>query len=106
MRSDPRLQKYCWQDAIRGGCVVALGPVADVHVLAGPETTVWQLPPTLAVTPSFTDAHLHLATAALAAEQPDLTGLDRAGVEAVVAEIHRERLESGDADGWLRAPGL
>jgi hypothetical protein len=98
---------FGWVDAlaIRGGRVVALGTVADVHVLAAPETTVWQLPPTLAVTPSFTDAHLHLATAALAADQPDLTGLDRAGVEAAIAQIHRERLESGDADGWLLGHG-
>ena len=55
--------------------------------------------------PSFTDAHMHCAAAALAAEQPDLNGLDRAGVVATIAAIHQGRLEDGDPDGWLVGHG-
>ena len=74
-------------------------------MLARAGTRRWQLPASLAIIPSFTDAHIHCASAALAAGQPDLNGLDRAGVEAVVAEAHRERFEGGDPDGWLLGHG-
>ena len=59
----------------------------------------------LVVTPSLCDAHLHLQAAALAAGQPDLTGLDRAAASAVIAAVHEERLIRGDADGWLLGHG-
>lgn len=91
--------------AIRDGRVLAAGPRSEVAALASAATRRWQLPPSLAVMPSFTDAHLHCASAALAAEQPDLNGLDRAGVQALIAEVHRERLEDGDPDGWLLGHG-
>jgi len=98
---------FGWVDAvaITDGRVVALGNPAEVDVLAGPHTTTWRLPADLAVVPSFTDAHLHCASAALAAEQPDLTGLDRAGVIAAIEAAHAEMLERGDSDSWLLGHG-
>jgi predicted amidohydrolase YtcJ len=91
--------------AIAGGRVIAAGRRSEVEALAGPRTVSWRLPPELAVTPSFTDAHIHLASAALAAEQPDLSGLDRDGVQRTIAAAHEARLAAGDADGWLLGHG-
>ncbi len=91
--------------AIADGRVIATGPRAEVELLAGPNTTTWRLPTELAAMPSFTDAHIHLASAALAAEQPDLTGLDREGVMHLIAALHEERLAAGDGDGWLLGHG-
>lgn len=98
---------FGWVEAIAvaGGRVQAAGSRSEVGVLAGVGTRRWQLPSSVAVMPSFTDAHLHCASAALAAGQPDLNGLDRAGVVDLIARVHRERLESGDADGWLLGHG-
>ncbi len=91
--------------AIARGRVLATGRASEVEALIGSDTTVWRLPPDLAVTPSFTDAHIHLASAALGAEQPDLTGLDRDGVMRAIAAVHEERLAAGDADSWLLGHG-
>jgi hypothetical protein len=91
--------------AVRAGRVVAVGSIGAVRELAGPSTVRWRLPTPQLVTPSITDAHLHLVSAALAAGQPDLTGLDRAGLGAAIAEAHRTRLERGDEDGWLLGHG-
>ena len=88
-----------------GGRVVAAGPTDDLDALAGRATVRWRLRPGLVVTPSLTDAHLHLALAALAAGQPDLTGLDLAGVAAAVAAAHHRLLGLGDATAgcWATA---
>lgn len=91
--------------AIRDGRVLAAGPRTEVAVLGGPGTRRWEVSATMAVMPSFTDAHLHCASAALAAEQPDLNGLDRDGVVDAIASLHRQRSEAGDADGWLVGHG-
>ena len=91
--------------AVASGRVLAAGRVSEIGVLAGPATTTWDLAPNLAVMPSFTDAHIHCASAALAADQPDLTGLDRDGVMAVIAAAHTDLLERGDPDGWLLGHG-
>ena len=61
--------------AIAGGRVVAAGSVRDVDALAGAgNATSWRLPRDSCVMPGITDAHLHLATAALAAAELDLDG--------------------------------
>jgi predicted amidohydrolase YtcJ len=91
--------------AIARGRVIAAGGRSQVEALAGPRTVTWRLPTEVAVTPSFTDAHIHLASAALAAEQPDLSGLDRSGVQRAIAAAHEARLAAGDADGWLLGHG-
>ena len=91
--------------AIGAGRILAAGRTTEIEALAGPATRIWRLPPEVAVMPSFTDAHLHLTAAALAVDQPDLTGLDRSGAMAAIAEAHQTRVESGDADGWLLGHG-
>jgi predicted amidohydrolase YtcJ len=91
--------------AIGNGRVLAVGPFADLQALAGPRTAAWRLGPELVVTPALTDAHLHLIAAALAAEQPDLSGLDRAAIEDRIASAHVDRVEGGDGDGWLLGHG-
>lgn len=98
---------FGWAEALAicDGRVVAVGTWSDVEPFAGAATRRWRLGPDVIVAPSLTDAHLHLAAAALAAEQPDLTGLDRAAVSAVIAAAHEQRLEAGDADGWVLGHG-
>ena len=91
--------------AIRDGRVLAAGQAREVAVLAQAGTRRWQLPTSLAVMPSFTDAHMHCAAAALSAEQPDLNGLDRSGVIETIAALHQARVEDGDPDGWLVGHG-
>lgn len=91
--------------ALADGRVLAAGSRAEVEPLAGPGTLRWQLPNELAVVPSFTDAHIHCASAALAADQPNLAGLDRDGVVAAIGAAHAELLARGDADGWLLGHG-
>jgi len=91
--------------AVRDGRVVAAGTRADVEPLVGAPTARWQLGPEVVVTPTFCDAHLHLAAAALAAGQPDLTGLGRAALCEAIAAQHQRRLEAGDAVGWLLGHG-
>ena len=91
--------------AIAAGRVIAAGTRAEVMPLAGAGTLSWNLPDHLAVVPSFTDAHLHCTSAALAASQPDLTGLDRGGVVATITAAHEELRLRGDEDGWLQGHG-
>jgi predicted amidohydrolase YtcJ len=98
---------YGWAEAlaVAGGRVLAAGSAVDVEPLAVARTRRWRLGTDLIVTPALCDAHLHLQAAAMAMSQPDLTGLDRAGVSAVIAAAHEERIARGDADGWLLGHG-
>ncbi len=91
--------------AVSRGRVVGAGHQADLESLAGPETVRWRLRAGLVVTPSLTDSHMHLVMAALAAGQPDLTGLDLAGVRAAISAAHRRLLEESDETGWLLGHG-
>jgi hypothetical protein len=91
--------------AVRDGRVLAAGRATDLEGLTGRGTRRWHLPPGQVVTPSITDAHLHLAMAALAASQPDLTGLDLAGVAHAIGAAHRRMLARGDDVGWLLGHG-
>ena len=85
-RSRVRSASAGWrQSAIGGGRVLAAGSAADVTGLVDGATRRWRLGGDVVVMPSLTDAHLHLIDAALAAEQPDLTGLDLAASAAMVA---------------------
>jgi len=99
---------FGWVDAIAiaGGRVVAAGPEATVLPLAGPRTEVWRLGPARIALPGIVDAHLHLATAAMAADQPDLAACaGRAEVLAVIAAAHARLHAGGDHDGWLVGRG-
>ena len=93
-----------WTEAIavRDGRVVAAGRAEVVGALAGPRTRRLALGPSLAVLPGLTDAHLHLADAAVAADQVDLSGAATlaAGL-ALVAEAHATL----PAGRWLEGRG-
>jgi predicted amidohydrolase YtcJ len=90
--------------AIGRGRILAAGPQAQVAGLVGDRTRQWRLGGHLLAMPSLCDAHLHLMDAALAAEQPDLTGLDLAGVADAIARRHQELAAVGDG-GWLLGHG-
>jgi predicted amidohydrolase YtcJ len=98
---------FGWAEAlaVRDGRVLAVGRRADMEPLAGSRTVQWRLGEQLVVTPSLTDAHLHLTGAALAAGQPDLTSLHLAQVTEAIALAHGRLLELGDDDGWLLGHG-
>ena len=98
---------FGWVEALAtsDGRVLAAGSRDEVEALAGPQTLRWDLPPDLAVVPSLTDAHIHCVDAALAADQPDLTGLDREGVLTALGSAHEALLERGDEDSWLLGHG-
>ncbi len=92
--------------AIDHGVVVGVGRATDVARFRGARTRHWALPDTQVVMPGITDAHLHLVSASLAASQLDLGGAksleDALGA---LADAHRSRTDSGDADGWLLGHG-
>lgn len=88
---------------VRGGRVVAAGRRADIEGLGGPATRRLDLAPDEIAIPGLTDAHLHLAEAAMAAERVDLSGA-ATYEEALgaIAEMHRSL---ADGDGWIQALG-
>jgi predicted amidohydrolase YtcJ len=104
---------FAWTEAIaiRGDRVVATGTWREVQALIGRATLVWRLRDDLAVVPGITDAHLHLAAAAVAASQLDVSGaagrvdtlaLVRAAHEAMAADEVRAGEVGG---GWLLGHG-
>ena len=97
-----------WQGAVAvgEGRVLAVGSPADVVATAGRGTQRWRLGPDELVMPGITDAHLHLMLMILGETQIDLTMASSLDVAlATLAAAHRDRLESGDADGWLLGHG-
>jgi hypothetical protein len=89
--------------AIADGRVVAGGRSSDIDGLASPGTRRLTLAPDDVAVPGLTDAHLHLADAALAADRVDLSsdvsyaaGLDR------IAAAHRA---APDGEAWLTGQG-
>jgi predicted amidohydrolase YtcJ len=96
---------FGWAEAIAiaGGRVVAAGSVADAEALAGPRTRRLALAPDEVAIPGLTDAHLHLADAAMAESQVDLEGartLDE-GLPRI-ADAH-DRM--ADPEAWLEGHG-
>ncbi len=88
--------------AISGDRIVAAGGRSEVESLTGRRTRHIDLPPDLAAMPGLTDAHLHLADAAIAAEHVDLS-------EAVDIEDGLQRLRAHAVDSppslWLEGHG-
>jgi predicted amidohydrolase YtcJ len=88
--------------AVTDGRVAAIGQADEIRALAGPRTRRVELAPDEVAMPGLTDAHLHLAEAALAADRADLSttrtlaeGLER------VTTIHAERPDGS----WLLGQG-
>ncbi len=89
--------------AIAAGRVIAAGPWETIADLAGPGTRYLRLAPDEVAIPGLTDAHLHLADAALATVRLDLAAATTVGdgLERVGA-AHRAL---DDPAAWLRGGG-
>lgn len=99
---------FGWVDAIavQDGRVTASGSTTDVQRLAGAATRWLRLDPGEVVLPGTTDAHLHLAEAALGATRLDLSRIPtRPEALRAIAATHGARLHRGDADGWITGAG-
>jgi predicted amidohydrolase YtcJ len=95
---------YGWVEAvgIKDGRIAFAGSAVELETRADPHTRRFELEPGEIAVPGLTDAHLHLAEAALAADQIDLTSAATlpeglAAIGAVVA-----RLAPG---AWLEGAG-
>lgn len=92
--------------AIRAGRIVAAGGRADGETLRGRGTELLRLPPGVVAMPGITDAHLHLADAAIGAAHLDLEGTPSvADAASAVGRRHRELTSRGDRDGWILGRG-
>ena len=89
--------------AVEGGRVRAAGRRVDVEIVAGPAARRIVLGADEVVIPGLTDAHLHLADAAVAAVQLDL---ERAATLAEgLARIRTAHDALDDPAAWLRGGG-
>jgi predicted amidohydrolase YtcJ len=95
---------YGWVEAVgvRGGKVAFAGSAVDLETRADPLTRRIELEPGEIAFPGLTDAHLHFAGAALAAEQVDLTTAMTVeeGVERVAAAATKVA-----TPGWILGGG-
>jgi hypothetical protein len=95
---------FGWVEAvgIRGGQIAFAGSAVDLESRADPHTRRVELDPGEIAIPGLTDAHLHLADAALAADRVDLsaaTTLEDGLALVVEAAAHRP------GDAWLEGAG-
>lgn len=99
---------FGWVEAvvIREGRILAAGTRSEIEAVIGPGSRRWQLDGSQAVLPGLTDSHLHLATAAIAAQELDLgEAPDRAAIFAAIRSDHDRRGAAGDTEGWLLGHG-
>jgi predicted amidohydrolase YtcJ len=91
---------FGWVEAlgIRDGRIAFSGSEVDLETRADPFTERIRLDPDQVAIPGLTDAHLHLAQAALASRQVDLG--DAATLDEGLARL-RATHEQLPADGWL-----
>lgn len=98
---------FGWVEAIgiRDGRVAFAGKAVDLETRADPHTERFTLEPDEVAIPGLTDAHLHLAQAALATRQLDLsTSASLADGLGRIRAAH-ERLAATDADAWIQGQG-
>ncbi len=89
--------------AVRGGRVVAAGSRSDLEPMAGPRTRRLALAPDEAAVPGLTDAHLHLAAAAMARQAVDLAGA--ASIDELAARVGAFASGRPAPDGWIEGAG-
>jgi hypothetical protein len=87
--------------AIADGRVLGAGRLADLEGLASGRTRRLVLAPDEVAIPGLTDAHLHLAEAALAASRVQLE--DVVSVDGLVGRVREAA--AGAADGWIQGAG-
>jgi predicted amidohydrolase YtcJ len=88
---------------IGGGRVVAAGGLQDLETLVTRRTRRVDLGTDLLVLPGLTDAHLHLADAAIASQQVDLDG-----AQTLAEGLHRiaaAHAKRADPEAWLEGRG-
>ena len=95
---------FGWVEAIgiRDGKVAFAGSAVDLETRADPYTRRVELDPGEIAIPALTDAHLHFAGAAMAAEQVDLNSATSVeeGLERVAAMA-----ANGPVPGWILGGG-
>jgi len=89
--------------AVAGGRVVAAGSLDDIAPLAGPRTRHLTLASDEVAVPGLTDAHLHLATAAMARAAVDLAGVRSIG--ELVGRIRTFAAADPGPDAWIGGGG-
>jgi predicted amidohydrolase YtcJ len=96
---------YGWVEAlgIRAGRVAFAGTEVDLETRADPFTARIVLEPDEVAIPGLTDAHLHLAQAALAARQVDLS--DAPTLADGLARIRTAHEAIRDGEAWLEGHG-
>src|SRR5215207_6932821 len=96
---------FGWVEAIgiRDGRVAFAGSEVFLETRADPFTRRIALEPDQVAVPGLTDAHLHLAQAAIARRQIDLT--DAATLEAGLGRIRAAHIASPDPAAWLEGHG-
>ena len=87
--------------AVRGERIQAVGKVADLEKLKGPQTQVVDLGGHF-VMPGFNDAHLHLADAGMQKLDVDLTGVKTLDE---MRERVRAKVEKAKASDWILGGG-
>jgi predicted amidohydrolase YtcJ len=96
---------FGWVEAIgiRDGRVAFAGSEVELETRADPFTERIRLEPDQVAIPGLTDAHLHLAQAAMAARQIDLTGA--ASLDEGLARIRAAHEATPDRERWLQGHG-
>lgn len=96
---------FGWVEAIgiRAGRVAFAGSAADLEGRADPSTKRIALAPDEVAVPGLTDAHLHLAQAAIARGHLDLA--DAPTLESGLARIHDAHVVGRGPDAWLEGHG-
>lgn len=94
-----------WVEAIgmRDGLVAFAGSAVDLETRADPHTERIELGPDEVAIPGLTDAHLHLARAAVSAHQLDLTAA--ASLAEGLSWIRRAHESLVDPSAWLEGHG-
>lgn len=96
---------FGWVEAlgIRDGRIAFAGTEVDLETRADPHTERISLEPDEVAIPALTDAHLHLAECAVAAQQVDLS--DARTLDEGLARIRAAHARLSDADAWLEGQG-
>jgi predicted amidohydrolase YtcJ len=96
---------FGWVEAlgIRDGRVAFAGSEVALETRADPHTERIALAPDEVAIPGITDAHLHLAQAALAGRQVDLTGATT--LEEGMAAVRAAHRAARDPEAWLEGHG-
>jgi predicted amidohydrolase YtcJ len=89
--------------AIRGGRVVAAGSRDEVEAAVGPGTRTLDVAPDEVAIPGLTDAHLHLAEAALARSRAALE--DASSIEELIERVRAFAARVPDGDRWIEGAG-